>query len=207
MPEYEVHAIVEFVFRSLGAQHAAFPSIVGSGPESCHLHYNQNRRTLLRGDLMICDVGCRKDLYCADVTRTFPVSGQFTRRQRTIYDTVLAAQEAALAAAKPGVLVKDVHQAATDVIAKAGFAPYFFHGTSHYLGIEAHDAGSYDRPLEPGVVITIEPGIYIAAEELGVRIEDDVLVTEAGAVRMTHAPRDAGEIEKLLAKPRKTLIA
>ncbi len=206
MAEYEIQALIEYVFRARGAEHVAFPSIIGSGPNSCFLHYDKNRRTAKRGDLVICDVGCRKDLYCADVTRTYPVGGKFSRRQRTVYDVVLAAHDAAVAEAKPGVLVRDVHQAASEVIAKAGFAPYFFHGTSHYLGIEPHDAGSYDVALEPGVVITVEPGIYIAAEELGVRIEDDVVITEKGAEVMTHAPRDGGEIEKLLAKPRKTIL-
>jgi Xaa-Pro aminopeptidase len=205
MAEYEIQALIEYVFRARGAQQVAFPSIIGSGPNSCFLHYDKNRRVAKRGDLVICDVGCRKDLYCADVTRTYPVGGKFTKRQRKVYDTVLAAHDAAIAAAKPGVFVRDVHQAASEVIARAGFAPYFFHGTSHYLGIDPHDAGSYDLALEPGVVITVEPGIYIAAEELGVRIEDDVLITEKGAETMTLCPRDPGEIEKLLARPRKTL--
>jgi Xaa-Pro aminopeptidase len=99
--------------------------------------------------------------------------------------------------------VRDVHQAAADSIAKAGFAKYFFHGTSHYLGLEAHDVGSYESPLEPGVVITVEPGIYIASESLGVRIEDDVLITRKGAEVMTHAPRERGAIEKLMAPSKK----
>lgn len=207
MAEYEIQALIEYVFKARGAQQVAFPSIIGSGPNSCFLHYDKNRRVAKRGDLVICDVGARKDLYCADVTRTYPVGGRFSKRQRKVYETVLAAHDAAIAAARPGVFVRDVHQAASEVIARAGFAPYFFHGTSHYLGIDPHDAGSYDLALEPGVVITVEPGIYIAAEELGVRIEDDVLITEKGAETMTLCPRDPGEIEKLLARPRKTLSA
>ena len=206
MAEFEIQAVVEYVFKSSGAQEVAFPSIIGSGPFSCTLHYDKNRRQTKRGDLVICDIGCRKDLYCADVTRTYPVSGRFTRRQRAVYDTVLAAQEAAIGAARPGAFVKDVHAVATGVIADAGFAPFFFHGTSHYLGLDPHDAGSYEKPLEPGVVITVEPGIYIAAEELGVRIEDDIVITEDGAKRMTHSPRDPGEIESLLGQPRRTLV-
>lgn len=206
MAEYQVQALVEYAFTSLGAQSTAFPSIVGSGPNTCALHYDKNRRVMSRGDLVVCDIGCRKDLYCADVTRTYPVSGRFTRRQRSVYDVVLRSQEAALAAAAPGVLIKDVHRAAVEVMAGAGLAPYFFHGTSHYLGLEPHDAGSNEVPLEPGVVITIEPGAYIASEELGVRVEDDVLITPQGAERMTHAPRDPGEIEKALARPRRTVI-
>jgi Xaa-Pro aminopeptidase len=206
MTEFKIQALVEYVFKALGAEALAFPSIIGSGPFSCTLHYDKNRRTMKRGDLVICDIGARKGFYCADITRTYPVSGRFTKRQRKVYDIVLRAQAEALSAARPGSLVKDVHQAATEVIAQAGFAPYFFHGTSHYLGLDPHDAGSYDRPLEPGVVITIEPGIYIAAEELGVRIEDDVLITPQGAEYMTHAPRDPGEIEKALCKPRRAIV-
>ena len=206
MSEFEIQALVEYVFKVRGAETPAFPSIIGSGPFSCTLHYDKNRRTTRKGDLVVCDIGARKGFYCADITRTYPVSGKFTKRQRTIYDTVLRAQDEALSAAKPGAMVKDVHQAATEVIAKAGLGPYFFHGTSHYLGLDPHDAGSYDRPLEPGVVITIEPGIYIATEELGVRIEDDILITPKGAECMTHAPRDPGEIEKALGKPRRTIV-
>jgi len=206
MAEYEIQALIEYVFKTQGAEDLAFPSIIGSGPYSCTLHYDKNRRTARKGDLVICDIGARKGFYCADITRTYPVSGKFTRRQRKVYDAVLGAQAAAFSEAKPGALVKDVHQAASEAIAKAGFAPYFFHGTSHYLGLDAHDVGSYDKPLEPGVIITIEPGIYIAAEELGIRIEDDVLITPEGAQCMTHAPRDPGEIEKLLAKPRRKIV-
>ncbi len=206
MAEYEIQALIEYVFKTQGAEALAFPSIIGSGPFSCTLHYDKNRRTTKRGDLVICDIGARKGFYCADITRTYPVSGRYTRRQRKVYDTVLDAQAAAFAAARPGALVKEVHQAAVEAIAKAGFAPYFFHGTSHYLGLDAHDVGSYDTPLEPGVVITIEPGIYIAAEELGIRIEDDILITPEGARYMTHAPRDPGEIETSLAKPRRKII-
>jgi Xaa-Pro aminopeptidase len=201
--EYEVRAEIEYVFSRSGAQSVAFPSIIGSGPNTCVLHYEKNDRQMRAGELVVCDVGCRKDLYCADVTRTYPVSGKFNRRQSQVYDAVLAAHHAAVAAARPGALVRDVHQAATESIAKAGFAKYFFHGTSHYLGLEAHDVGSYEAPLEPGVVITIEPGIYIAAEGLGVRIEDDVLITREGAEIMTDTPRDRSAIEKLMASGKK----
>jgi Xaa-Pro aminopeptidase len=201
--EYEVQAEIEYVFTKSGAQSVAFPSIIGSGPNACVLHYEKNARQMKSGDMVVCDVGCRKDLYCADVTRTYPVSGRFTRRQAQVYDAVLAAHTAAVDAARPGALVRDVHQAASESIAKAGFAKYFFHGTSHYLGLEAHDVGSYDAPLEPGVVITIEPGIYIASEGLGVRIEDDILITREGAEVMTDAPRDRAAIERLTASGKK----
>jgi Xaa-Pro aminopeptidase len=200
--EYEIQALVEYVFTASGAQSAAFPSIIGSGPYSCTLHYERNRRQMQPGDLVVCDIGCRKDYYCADVTRTYPVSGRFTPRQREVYEVVLGAHRAAVKAAKPGAYVRDVHAAALDHIARAGYAPYFFHGTSHYLGIEAHDPGSYQKPLEPGVVITIEPGIYIAAENLGIRIENDLLITETGSAIMTDIPMDVPDIEGLLQAPR-----
>ncbi len=206
MKEYEVQAILEYVFRASGAQSCAFPSIVGSGPNSCVLHYAKNDRAMAAGDLVVCDIGCRKDYYCADITRTYPVSGRFTNRQAEVYETVLAAHDAAVAAVQPGVPVKDVHKAAYDCIKQAGFERYFFHGTSHYLGLEAHDVGSYERPLEPGVVITVEPGIYIAAESIGVRIEDDVVVTVKGGRIMTHAPRTVAEIEKAMSARRKQII-
>ncbi|MEW6759166.1 MAG: M24 family metallopeptidase, partial [Acidobacteriota bacterium] len=204
--EYEVQALVEYVFTASGAKEKAFASIVGSGPNSCLLHYGQNRRRMEAGDVVICDVGAREGGYCADETRTYPVSGAFSRRQAEIYDLVLEAHDAAIAAVRPGVLVRDVHQAALEVIRKAGHEAHFFHGTSHYLGLEAHDAGSYDRPLEPGVVITVEPGVYIAPENLGVRIEDDVAVTSSGARLLTSAPRTRRDIERRLAARRRRWI-
>jgi Xaa-Pro aminopeptidase len=203
--EYEVRAAVEYVFTSRGAQNPAFPSIVGSGPNSCVLHYGTGERTLEAGEVVVCDVGCRKGFYCADVTRTYPVSGKFTKRQAEVYRVVLGAQAAAIAVAKPGVYVRDIHAAAADHIEKAGFGKFFFHGTSHYLGLEAHDPGSYERPLEPGAVITVEPGIYIAEERLGVRIEDDLAITREGSEVMTDVPKEIGDIEKLLAGPRRKI--
>lgn len=204
--EYEAQALVEYVFRARGAEGLAFPTILGSGPWSCILHYNRNRRTMEAGDLVVCDLGARLGLYCSDITRTYPVSGKFTKRQRNLYETVLEAQAAAIAAVRPGVYVRDIHAAARAVIERAGFGKYFFHGTSHYLGLEAHDPGSYDVPLEPGCVITVEPGIYIASEGNGIRIEDDILVTPKGREVLTHAPKDAREIERLLARPRRAVV-
>lgn len=206
MAEYEAQALVEYAFRAAGAEGLAFPTIVGSGPWSCILHYNTNRRPMEAGDLVVCDIGARWGHYCADITRTFPVSGKFGERQRQVYEVVLEAQEAAIAAVKPGVFTRNVHAAACAVIEKAGFAKYFFHGTSHYLGLEAHDPGSYDLPLEPGCIVTVEPGIYIASESLGVRIEDDVLVTAKGREVLTTAPKGVREIERLMAAPRRKVV-
>lgn len=206
MAEYEAQALAEYVFTASGARERAFATIVGSGPNSCLLHYGRNDRRMEEGDLVVCDMGARVDQYCADETRTFPVSGRFTRRQAQIYDLVLAAHDAAVAAVKPGVTTREVHEAAMAVIRKGGHEAHFFHGTSHYLGLEAHDPGPYDRPLEPGVVITVEPGVYIAREALGVRIEDDVLVTEAGCRLLTQAPRTRREIERRMAGRRRRLV-
>ena len=206
LAEYEIQALVEYVFKSRGSRHSAFASMVGSGPNSCVLHYERNDRRMKRGDLVVCDIGCRKELYCADVTRTYPVSGRFTRRQAKIYGIVLEAQQAAIEAARPGAFVRDLHAAATGVISKAGFAKQFFHGTGHYLGLEAHDVGSYEKPLEPGVVVTVEPGIYIAEENLGVRIEDDVLVTVGGAEVLSSAPKAAAEVERALSAKRRVIV-
>jgi len=205
MAEYEVQALVEYVFRIRGAEELAFPSIIASGPNSCCLHYGRNRRRMEKGDLVVCDIGARLGHYCADLTRTYPVSGRFTRRQRQVYEVVLEAQEAGIRAVKPGVRIRDVHQAASAVIEKAGFGRYFFHGTSHFLGIEAHDAGDADEPLKPGDVITVEPGIYIASESCGVRIEDDVAVTARGREVLSSAPKDPGELERLLSRKRKAV--
>lgn len=201
--EYEVQAVIEHTFLRFGAPHPAFESICGSGPKSCVLHYTANRRQTKPGDLIVMDIGANVLGYCADVTRTVPVSGRFTPRQREIYEIVLEAQAAGIAAVKPGATIGQVHRAAYNVIAKKGYARYFFHGTSHWLGLETHDVPAARRGagFKPGMVLTVEPGIYIAAEELGVRIEDDVVVTEDGCEVMSkRAPRSVEEIEALMAR-------
>jgi len=198
--EFEVQATIEYVFRRYGAEQNAFQSICGCGPNSCVLHYNANRRRMQPGELIVVDVGARLGGYCADVTRTFPVSGRFTPRQREIYNIVLEAQRAGFAAVKPGATLGDVHQAASAVIAKAGYRRYFPHGTSHWLGLETHDVldARRDTKLRPGMVLTVEPGIYIPEEELGVRIEDDVVVTADGyRILSDGVPRSAEEVEAL----------
>jgi len=197
--EFEVQGVIEYLFTRYGAQRAGFASIVGSGPNSCVLHYVRNRRRMHTGDLVVMDVGAEAYGYTADVTRTVPVSGTFTPRQREIYEIVLRAQRAGIAAVKPGVRVRDVHRAAAKVIADAGYRAAFPHGTSHWLGMDVHDVGDYSRVLEPGMVLTVEPGIYLADEALGVRIEDDVLVTkDGGRVLSARGPRSVDELEALL---------
>ena len=199
--EYQIQAIVEFRCRSAGCEKQAFDSIVGSGPNSCILHYMQNRRTMAAGDLVVVDVGGEYEGYAADVTRTFPVSGEFTERQAQVYDAVLEAQRAGIAAVRPGVTLGQVHAAAKAVLAKHGLDQWFLHGTSHSVGLNVHDVWSRDRKLEIGSVLTIEPGVYIAEEELGVRIEDTVLVTaDEPVVLSAGAPKDRAEIEALMAE-------
>jgi Xaa-Pro aminopeptidase len=208
MFEYEIEAIIEYTFRRNGAERVGFPSIVGSGPNSVTLHYDKNRRQTEAGDLVVMDIGAEWGYYTADVTRTVPVSGRFTTRQRTVYDIVLGAQQAAIDAVKPGVTIAELTRIAQqymetnsgDVCGSESCRRYFLHGLSHWLGMDVHDVGDYARPLEPGMVLTIEPGIYIASEQIGVRIEDDILVTATGhEILSGAAPRTADEIETAMA--------
>ncbi|MCB9899435.1 MAG: aminopeptidase P N-terminal domain-containing protein [Planctomycetes bacterium] len=198
--EYTAQAAIDGTFLRLGSERPGFPSICGAGHDSVVLHYESNRGELRDGDLMVMDVGAKYRGYCADVTRTIPVSGRFTPRQREIYDLVLAAQTAAAAAARPGMTLRDVHAVAYGVLEQAGYAQYFPHGTSHWLGLDVHDVGPRGAPLAPGTLFTIEPGIYIPDESLGVRIEDDYLMTEEGAVKLsTGVPSDPDALEALMA--------
>jgi Xaa-Pro aminopeptidase len=204
--EYEVQAMAEYTFRKNGAEGNAFPPIVGSGFFSTVLHYDQNIRQMQDGDVVVVDIGAKYGFYCADITRTYPVSGSFTDRQREIYDIVLGAQEAAAKELRPGLSIFDLRKIAYNYINTHGtdlhgqpLGRYFIHGLSHFVGLEVHDVGSEHVPLRPGDVITIEPGIYIPGEELGVRIEDMYVVTENGSIHLSKAlPRSALEIEHLM---------
>jgi Xaa-Pro aminopeptidase len=198
--EYQVEAALEYQFRLNGAERPSFPSIVGSGPNSTVLHYNASTRQMQTGELVVVDIGAEYSGYAGDVTRTYPVNGKFTPRQREIYQIVLDAQKAAFAAIKPGATINQVHQAALNVIRGKGFAREFPHGTSHHLGLYVHDPGDTRRALEPGMVITVEPGIYLDTEQLGVRIEDDVVVTETGYRLLSDFPREIADIEALMAR-------
>ena len=193
--ENEIAGLIEYEFRRGGCQRPAFPSIVGSGRNSTVLHYNENSGTLRDGDVVVMDIGAECALYASDVTRTRPVNGRFTPRQQEIYNIVLGAQQAAVAAFKSGVSVlrgtteSSLHKTALDYINTHGkdrngqpLGQYFIHGLGHYVGLEVHDAGSYETPLRPGTVFTIEPGIYIPEENIGVRIEDTYLVRNDGTL-------------------------
>ena len=198
--EYEVEAALEYEFRRNGAERPGFPSIVGSGPFSTILHYDKNTRRMESGDVVVVDIGAEWGGYSADVTRTYPVSGKFSPRQREIYQIVLDAQKAAMAKIRPGVTFRDIHQASSSYIRSKGYEKYFIHGTSHHIGLEVHDAGSTERPLEPNMVITVEPGIYIGEEQLGIRIEDDIVVTPSGYRMLSTFPKEIDEIEALVQK-------
>jgi len=196
--EYEIEAELTRVYRGRGAHHA-FDPIVGAGPNALSLHYKENSGPVGEGQLLLVDTGAKVEHYCADVTRTYPVSGRFSERQREVYETVLRALEAAISAAGPGVLMGDLHATAWKVIDEAGLAEHFVHGLGHHLGLETHDVGDVHRPLAPGAVITIEPGVYIPGEKIGVRIEDDVLITETGCRVLSEAiPKSVEEIERLI---------
>ena len=192
--------MIELQDRTRGARRLSFNSIAGGGVNSTVLHYRANDQPIADGDLMCVDSGCKWAGYSADITRTVPVNGRFTKRQREVYDVVLAAQLAAIKAVKPGARISQIDSAARSVITKAGFGDYFIHGIGHHLGLDTHDsAPAGDQPLKAGAVVTIEPGVYIPSEKIGIRIEDDVLVTASGLkVLSEQIPKSAEQIEKIM---------
>jgi Xaa-Pro aminopeptidase len=208
MYEYELEAALEDGFRRNGADRLGYPSIVGSGPNSTTLHYDVNRRRTENGDLVVIDAAAEWGQYTADVTRTFPINGRFTSRQKAIYDLVLGAQQAAFDSVRPGITMGQLDAIARRYMQEHSGTlcgektcddrEYFNHGLGHPIGMDVHDVG-FGRPLEPGMVITLEPGIYLQAEKLGVRIEDDVLVTATGGEWLSAgAPRTTEAIERLM---------
>ena len=230
--EYHLESIIQHTFANHGARFTAYPSIVGSGDNACILHYIENQAKLKDGDLVLIDAGCELECYASDITRTFPVSGEFSLEQRSLYQIVLDAQYAAIDAVKPGNHWNHPHEAAVRVIThgliqlgmidseleeaieKELYKPFFMHRTGHWLGLDVHDVGEYKvegewRLLEPGMVLTVEPGIYISPSNndvakkwrgIGIRIEDDVLVTKSGCRVLTESvPKDIKDIEALMA--------
>jgi len=210
--EYQVAAKMVEVHGMGGSEVEGYAPIVGAGFNSTVLHYDQLSRKIEDGDIVVLDVGAQYAGYSADITRTLPANGKFTARQREIYDIVLGAQNAAMAALKPGMNLcksgeKSVYKISFDYINSHGadlhgkkLGQYYIHGLGHHIGLDVHDPGSYCKPLEPGMVVTMEPGIYIPEENLGVRIEDDVLITETGYELLSkRLPRDPAEIEKVMA--------
>jgi Xaa-Pro aminopeptidase len=206
--EYQVAAAMSAVYFDAGCERHAYAPIVGSGPNSTILHYSRNSRRMDRGELLLMDVGAECAGYAADITRTIPVGAPFTKRQREIYEIVLGAQNAVIAAIKPGLPLSDLSKIAREYINTHGkdlhgepLGKYFTHGVSHHVGLDVHDATDFSQPLAEGNVITVEPGIYIPEESIGIRIEDMVEVTKDGAKLMSGAlPREPGEIEKALGR-------
>lgn len=211
--EYQVAAKMVEVHAMGGSEAEGYAPIVGAGPNSVALHYDKLDRKIQDGDIVVLDVGAQYSGYSADITRTFPANGKFTPRQREIYNIVLGAQNAALAAAKPGM---DLCRESKTSLYKIAYAyinshgkdlhghslgQYFIHGLGHHIGLDVHDPGDSCKPLRPGMVVTIEPGIYIPEENLGVRIEDDILITETGYKFLSEElPRDPDAIEKIMAE-------
>ena len=211
--EYQLGATAANVYFEAGCRRHAYAPIVASGPNALTLHYNANRRRIGPDELVLMDVGGECGSYAADITRTVPVAGRFNERQRELYEIVLGAQKAVIAAVKPGMTLarsgpNSLHQVAVEYFNQHRKGPggeplgkYFTHGIGHHVGLEVHDAAEPGRPLEPGMVITIEPGLYIPEEGIGIRIEDMVLVTEDGAeVLSAGLPKEPAEIERALAK-------
>jgi Xaa-Pro aminopeptidase len=198
--EYQVQATLEYGYAMAGGRGSAFPPIVGGGLNSTVLHYKENDQELVNGDLVCIDSGAFYKGYGADISRTIPVSGKFSKRQKEIYNIVLKAEEAAIKAVKPGVTLGQLDAIARAIIVKAGFGDYFIHGIGHHLGLVTHDTCGPMAPLKKGAVITIEPGIYLPGEALGVRIEDDIVVTGNGHKNLSKAiPKTVAAIEKVMA--------
>jgi Xaa-Pro aminopeptidase len=204
--EHEVQAIIESVFTQAGAGRPAFPSIVATGKNSTVLHYTDRNQELKPDDLVVVDIGAEYGYYAADITRTYPVSGKFTQEQLEIYNAVLKTQKYIESIAKPGMFLnnkenpeKSLNHLARNFLNELGLAEYFTHGIGHFLGLDVHDVDTGMYPLAPGDVFTIEPGIYIPEKSLGIRIEDDYLMTDTEVICLSfQLPRSAQEIEILM---------
>jgi Xaa-Pro aminopeptidase len=232
MHEYEVEALLLDTFRRHGSERPAYGSIVGSGPNACVLHYRRNDRRIDGGELLLIDAGCEYGYYASDVTRTFPVGRDFSREQQAIYELVLQTQLEGIAAVRPGATIEEIHKLSIDRITRGliglgllrgeveklveteAYKRFFMHRTSHWLGMDVHDVGTYfeggkPRKLEPGMVLTIEPGVYVAHDDdtvppqwrgIGVRIEDDVLVTTSAPEVLTEGiPKSVEEVRRACA--------
>ena len=231
--EYELEAVIDYTFRKRGGAGPGYATIVGAGHNATVLHYVTNDAPIRDGDLVLVDAGCEYDHYTADITRTWPANGKFTPAQRRVYDVVLAAQVSAIELARPGATLTELHDhcvraltagmielgllagTVADRVADSAYKKFFMHGTSHWLGLDVHDAGAYTlggkpRPLAQGMVITVEPGLYIAADApdvpaeyrgIGVRIEDDVAITSRAPDVLTAAcPKQPDELEAITAR-------
>ena len=213
MFEYELEAHYDFTAKSNGVQEKAFHTIAASGLNATVLHYEDNNAQLLDGDLILFDLGCAWNHYSADISRTFPVNGKFSERQRAVYQAVLDVEKEVIEAVKPGIKMSDLNKLARDLLTikcrdlgligdnDDDVLNYYYHSIGHSLGLDTHDVGGRDFVLEPGMVLTIEPGLYIAEEAIGIRIEDDILVTTDGYENLSASIiKEVDEIESFMTK-------
>ena len=214
--EYQAQADFEYIVHYLGGERPSFATIAGSGMNGTMLHYETNRDTCQDGDLLLLDLGTKWEGYCSDITRTYPINGKYSERQRQVYDIVLKANRAVVEAAKPGVTTLELNDVCKKVLAEgcielglikeeSEIGKYYMHGVSHHLGIDVHDVTvSSNEKLRPGAIITDEPGLYIDEWAIGIRIEDDLLITEDGCEVLSEGiMRDPDEIEAYMAECRK----
>lgn len=210
--EYEMEAEFDYILKKNGVRDFAFKTICAGGKNAAVLHYVTNDQPVADGDLLLLDLGAQWNSYSADISRTFPINGRFSERQKELYGIVRLAMDRVFAAIKPGVPFKRLNEIVRETYAEelqriglikdpSGVSQYYFHGVTHYLGLDTHDVGSRDLDLAPGMVLTVEPGLYIPEEGIGIRVEDDVLVTETGMENLSlDIPRDIEEIEAILAR-------
>lgn len=195
--EYQLEAYYDFTIKSNGINEKSFKTIAAAGKNATVLHYEDNNCLLNDGDLILFDLGCEYNNYCSDISRTFPINGKFSERQKQIYNIVLKAEIETIKAAKPGITTRELNEITKKVLSEecikiglikeeSELSKYYYHGVSHYLGLDTHDVGDYERKLEPGMVITVEPGLYIEEEGIGIRIEDDILITEEGFINLSE---------------------
>jgi Xaa-Pro aminopeptidase len=202
--ERDVQTQLEYAFYAHGATGLSYSSIVGSGPNGAVLHWDQNTRLLRDGDLVVVDAGAEYGRYASDITRTYPVSGHFTAEQADVYRAVYQAQEDIFSAIKPGVTMAELQHVAEESLRRSGHLADFIHGFGHFVGLDVHDAGDYERAIPVGAVFTVEPGIYLPARGFGVRIEDEVLMTDKGYRLLSeNIPRKLEEVEAWVARERR----
>jgi Xaa-Pro aminopeptidase len=201
--ERDLQTQLEYAFFANGATGLSYSSIVGSGPNGAVLHWDKNTRLLRDGDLVVVDAAAEYGRYAADVTRTYPVSGKFTADQAKVYRAVYQAQEDIMAAIRPGVSMDELQHVAEESLRRAGYLKDFIHGFGHFVGLDVHDAGLYEKPLPVGAIFTVEPGVYLPEHGFGVRIEDEVIITPTGYRLLTQAfPRKLEDVEAWVAKAR-----
>jgi len=212
MNERELESLFEFSVKNSGSKGISFNTIAASGKNATVLHYEDNNCLIQDGNLVLTDLGALSNEYAADITRTYPANGKFSERQKQFYQLVLNVNETIITSIKPGVMLSELNALATDMLAegmiklgkikeKSEISKYYYHGIGHFLGLDVHDVGTYTKPLEPGVVITVEPGIYVSEEGIGIRIEDNVLVTETGRENLSkQIIKEIDEIEAFMKK-------